>query len=319
MKLTFVVLDQVFDTGLTAMLDILSMAEGLDGGQHRFEIALAGVGTSARTGLELTVAVSPFETIRRTDWLIVPALAAKQPETLRLALERDDVGAAKRQIVKWRDAGSRIAAACTGTFIVGDSGVLDGGEATTTWSLAPFFRQRFPKIDLDETRLVKLSNGIATAGAMMGHIDLALWLVRQSSPDLAARLARFMLIDSRVSQADYIIPDFLAHADPLVERFERWCRHHLADGFDLQAAADFLHVHTRTLQRRTETVLGKSPLAFFQDLRIERARQLVSQGVPLETIAGEVGYADAATLRNLLRRKLGHGIHALRTARQNRP
>jgi transcriptional regulator GlxA family with amidase domain len=73
-----------------------------------------------------------------------------------------------------------------------------------------------------------------------------------------------------------------------------------------------LSVGTRTLQRRTEAVLGKSPLAFFQDLRIERAHHLVSMGQGLETIASEVGYADAATLRTLLRRKLGRGVRELR-------
>jgi transcriptional regulator GlxA family with amidase domain len=59
-------------------------------------------------------------------------------------------------------------------------------------------------------------------------------------------------------------------------------------------------------------VPGKSPLEFFQDLRIERARQFVSEGCNLETIASEVGYADSATLRTLLRRKLGHGVRELR-------
>lgn len=318
-KLTILVLNQVFDTGLAALLDILSMANELDaspGGEARFEIALAGIGGMAQTGLGMRVEIRPFETLGRPDWLIVPALAAKQPDRLSDALAREDVRRAKDQIVQWRKAGAKIAAACTGTFIVADAGILDGGEATTTWSLSPFFRQRYPKIRLDETRLVKFSREVATAGAMMGHLDLALWLVRQSRPELAARLARFMLIDSRSSQAEYIIPDFLAHADPLVERFEGWCRTHLAEGFDLQAAADFLHVHSRTLQRRTEAVLGKSPLAFFQDLRIERAKQLVSEGRNLEWIAGEVGYADAATLRNLLRRKLGHGVHAIRAAQR---
>jgi transcriptional regulator GlxA family with amidase domain len=58
--------------------------------------------------------------------------------------------------------------------------------------------------------------------------------------------------------------------------------------------------------------LAKTPLAFFQDLRIERARHLVSAGCNLETIASEVGYADSATLRTLLRRKLGHGVKELR-------
>ena len=75
-------------------------------------------------------------------------------------------------------------------------------------------------------------------------------------------------------------------------------------------------VNPRTLQRRTEAVLGKSPLAFFQDMRVERAQHLISIGHDLEKIAGEVGYADSVTLRNLLRRRLGRGVRELRAEMQ---
>jgi AraC-like DNA-binding protein len=174
------------------------------------------------------------------------------------------------------------------------------------------FRQRYPAVNLDDSRMVVASHRVVTAGSAMGHLDLALWLLRQTSPELATLVARFMLIDKRSSQAEYIIPDHLAHADPLVGRFERWARDNLASGFSLQAAAAALAVGPRTLQRRTEAVLGKSPLAFFQDLRIERAQNLVSIGYDLEKIASEVGYSDSATLRTLLRRRLGRGVRELR-------
>ena len=316
MKLTFLVLEKVFDTGLSSMLDVFTLANELDG-RAPFELALAGLGSSARTGLGMEVKTQPFEACSETDWLIVPALAAKLPDTLDQALARPDMEQARAFVLQRYGEGARIAAACTGTFIVAETGLLDGASATTTWSLSPFFRQRFPKVKLDETRLVWFSNEIATAGSMMGHVDLALWLVRLQSPDLARQVARFMLIDERSSQSAYIIPDFLAHADPLVEKFELWCRAHLSNGFSLQSAAQALAVHPRTLQRRTEAVLGKTPLGFFQDVRIERARGLLSQGLRLDAIANEVGYADATTLRNLLRRKLGYGVSAIRSG-QNR-
>jgi transcriptional regulator GlxA family with amidase domain len=86
----------------------------------------------------------------------------------------------------------------------------------------------------------------------------------------------------RPSRAQYIIPGRLAHADPLTERIERWSRENLASDFSLQDAANALSVNPRTLQRRTEAVLGKSPLAFFQDMRVERVQHLISIGHDLE-------------------------------------
>jgi AraC-like DNA-binding protein len=79
-------------------------------------------------------------------------------------------------------------------------------------------------------------------------------------------------------------------------------------GFSLRAAADALAITTRALQRRCDAVLGKSPLAWFQGLRVERAQSLIhGSGLGIEAIAAEVGYNDSATLRMLLRRRLGVG------------
>ncbi len=316
MRLVILALDGVFDTGLTVLLDMFSTANELaavQGSPHPpFDVAVVGVRREICTAMGLTMTVQPVDTVRKPDWVIVPALNAKLPDRLVPALSRPDVRDALGHLRTWHDGGISIAGACIGTFLLAESGVLDGQEATTTWSLAPLFRQRYPQVRLDDGRMIVAGTRVVTAGAAMGHLDLALWLMRQASPEMAALVARFMLVDKRPSQAQYMIPDYLAHADPLIERFERWAREKLASGFSLRDAADALAVTPRTLQRRTEAVLGKSPLAFFQDMRVERAQHLISIGQNLEAVAGEVGYADGATLRSLLRRRLGRGVRELR-------
>ena len=109
------------------------------------------------------------------------------------------------------------------------------------------------------------------------------------------------------------IPDHLANADPLIQQFERWARGHLAEGFSLDQAAQTLGTSKRTLARRMESVLGKTPLAFFQDLRIERAVHLLrTTRASVDQIAAKVGYAEGVTLRALLRRKLRRSVHEIR-------
>jgi transcriptional regulator GlxA family with amidase domain len=69
----------------------------------------------------------------------------------------------------------------------------------------------------------------------------------------------------------------------------------------------------RTMARRLRNVLGKTPLSYFQDLRIERAVHLLRTGSEsVDQIAAQIGYADGVTLRTLLRRKLGRGVKELR-------
>ena len=175
------------------------------------------------------------------------------------------------------------------------------------------FRQRYPNVTLDESRMIVNSTRFTTAGAALAHVDLALRIIRGRSPALAALVARYLLVETRSSQAEFVIPDHLAHADPMVERFECWARSRLAKGFSLAEAASAAGTSERTLARRLQSVLGKTPLSYFQDLRVEHAVHLLRTGnASVDQVAAQVGYSDGVTLRALLRRKLGRGVRELR-------
>lgn len=194
-----------------------------------------------------------------------------------------------------------------------ESGLLDHQHATTTWWLAPSFRKRYPNVVLDESNMLVKSGKFVTAGAALSHMDLALWLVRGVSPKLASLTAKYLIVDSRPSQAAYALSDHLVHSDPLVHRFETWARVRLAHGFSLDEAARAAGTSKRTLARRMESVLGKSPLAYFQSLRVERAVHLLkTSSDTVDEIAARVGYSEGAILRVLLRRRLGIGIKEIR-------
>ena len=319
MRIQVLVLDGVFDIGLSAILDTLATANDLaaDGGRSapRFAVERVGVRRAVRTQQGLSVPVAPVGRGRAADLVIVPALGCKTPDTLSAALGRRDVADAIAWLRQQAAAGARVTAACTATFVLAQSGLLDGRSATTTWWLAPLFRERFPRVELDESRMIVESGRFATAGAALAHLDLALWLVRRRSPALAALTARYLIVDSRSSQASYAIIDHLAHADPIVERFEKWARRHLVDRFSLEEAARAVGASQRTLARRLHRVLGKTPLEYVQDLRVERAVHLLqtSDG-SVDEIAAAVGYGDGVTLRSLLRRKTGRGVRELRIA-----
>ena len=176
------------------------------------EMTLVGVRRRVRTAQGLTVPVLPAITMPRPDVVLVPALGAKMPQALAARLVRPDVRDAAAVLQRWARGGAMAGAACTGTFVLAESTLLDGHHATTSWWLAPMFRQRYPKVALDESRMLVNSAGLTTAGAAMAHLDLALSVVRSRSPALAALAARYLLVEARGSQAEYAIPDHLAHA-----------------------------------------------------------------------------------------------------------
>jgi transcriptional regulator GlxA family with amidase domain len=317
MHISVLALNGLFDTGLSVTLDAFGAANKLSarlmGGTPHFDVSIVGVRKRVRSAHGLVVPVQPVVAESKPEWVIVPALTPKAPAELVAALEQPEVVRAVAQLLEWQAAGTRVAASCVGTFFLAETGLLDFREATTNWSLAPFFRQRYPNVILDESRMLVPTEVGVTAGAAMGHLDLALWLIRSVSPELASLVSRYLLADIRSSQAPYIIPNHLAQADPLIQRFEQWSRKNLKSGFSLQDAAHALATSTRSLQRRCQEVLGKSPLAYFQDLRVEHAQSLLRSGrLDLESIATEVGYGDGATLRALLRQRLGRGVRELR-------
>jgi transcriptional regulator GlxA family with amidase domain len=317
MRIYVLALNEVFDTGLTTLLDTFGtandLAESAGTPSARFDVTVVGVRSRVYTSHGLSVPVRLAARLARPDVALVPALGAKMPDTLRIALERRDITDAQALLRRWSGSGALVGAACTGTFVLAGTSLLNGHRATTSWWLAPFFRERYPHVILDDSRMIVSSSRFVTGGAALAHLDLALWLVRRRSPALAALTARYLLVDPRPSQAAFMIPDHLAHSDPLVERFERWARRQLADGFSLSEAAHAAVTSERTLARRLQSVLGKSPLAYFQDLRVERAVHLLQTSTAsVDQIATQVGYADGVTLRTLIRRKIGRGVRELR-------
>jgi transcriptional regulator GlxA family with amidase domain len=316
MRIHVLALDDVFDLGLSAVLDVFQTANELielsGFAVPRFDVRIVGVRKTVRTSQGLGVPVHSAGT-RSPDCIVVPAIGFKMPDPLEAALARPDVGDAAALLRRWSQRGSTVAAACIGTFVLAETGLLTGHRATTTWWLAPLFRKRYPEVLLDESDMVVKSGRFVTAGAALSHVDLALWLVRSASPQLAALVAKYLIVDSRPSQSAYALTDHLVHDDPIVQRFERWARGRLTRGFSLDDAARATGASKRTLARHMQRVLGKSPLAYFQALRIERAVHLLRTGdSSVDEIAARVGYADGTTLRTLLRRQLHVGIKELR-------
>ena len=316
MRVAVVVYDGVFDSGLTSILDVLDNANALGAQINEaptWDVTMVGPAPQVRTGAGLVVSPEPIEAADSTDLLVVPARGGSDPNALVDYVSGDVSLPIRNLIARTRNRGTTIASACAGTFFLAEAGVLDGLRATTTWWLSPAFRERYPKVDLDHGQMVVSSKGITTAGAAFGHVDLALSIVRASSPALSDLVARYLVVDERPSQAAYTIPSALAQSDPIVAAFERWIRDHIAETFSLPEAAKAVGVSERTLQRSVQRTVGTSPIRFVQDLRVERAAHLLrTTELTLESISRKVGYEHPNTLRVLLRERTGKTTAALR-------
>jgi transcriptional regulator GlxA family with amidase domain len=315
MDVAVLVLDGVFDSGLAAVLDVVHTANELRGQladpPPPWRVRITGLRRRVRTGAGHLVTTEPVT--HDPELLVVPGVAEKRPDQLIEFASGRAQAPARLLVAETRSRRTPIAAACTATFLLAEAGILDDRRATTSWWLAPVFRARYPAVALDDNHMLVRDDGITTAGAAFAHVDLALSLVAERSPTLADLVARYLVVDHRPSQGTFAIPSLLAQTDPVVSAFERWVRENLAEPLRLPAAARALGTSERTLQRAVQRVLGKSPVEFVQDVRLEQAAHLLrTTDMSAQAVSRQVGYENAGTLRTLLRRRRGTTVAQLR-------
>jgi transcriptional regulator GlxA family with amidase domain len=282
MRIHILALNGVFDTGLAAVLDAFSTANALakmsGTSSLPFQTKVVGLRNAVTTAQGLSVPVTSATRAQTPDAVVMPAINRIVPELLVHALASGEVREAGAVLRKWSGRGALTAAACVGTFVLAEAALLDGEEATTTWWLAPLFRQRYPRVRLDESQLIVQSNAVVTAGAALSHLDLALTLIGRASPELASLTAKYLVADARASQAAYTIPGHLVHIDPLVHKFELWARQRLAEGFSLDQAAAALATSKRTLDgERARQIAARIPPGSADRARRAPARDQPSQ------------------------------------------
>ena len=312
MKVAVLVLPGVLDLSLGITLDVMTSANRLRnvaGLEPLFEFSLVGTGRRReRSGAGMEVGLlGRMSDQLRPDLLVLPGANRVNRAELGPWLDSVEVARAGAWVREVVAGGAHLAASCVSTFALAQSGVLDGHAATTSWWLAPFFRERFPHVDLDMDRMVVSDGPISTAGAALAHADLMLALVaRWGSDELARNCARYLMLDHRVTQSRYAIPTHVARQSPLLQKADRWIQAHLAEPMTLARLADALHMTPRTLARHFSAAIGMSPIQYVQRLRLERATLLLETGSePLDVVAARVGYADASMLRKLLLRERG--------------
>jgi transcriptional regulator GlxA family with amidase domain len=302
------------DSGVTVLLDVFRTANAIAG--ERFRVALAspdGGPVRGSSGL-VTASTRSARTATRAGVLLVPGLWVEKAADLDRTLERADVRVAIRTIRSAHRRGAIVGGSCAGTFLMAESGVLDGARATTTWWLARHFERRYPKVKLDADAALVVHRRLLSAGAAFGVADLALHLVaRFCGPTIAHRCSSALLLDRHPSQAPYMAMHQLAANDPCVRRAETWVRAHLDEAFDIATLAKNAGTSPRTLARRLVSAVGLSPIAFVRELRVETALHLL-RTTKLDTseISAKVGYADPTTLRRLLRWRLDASPRQLR-------
>jgi len=205
--------------------------------------------------------------------------------------------------------GACLCSVCAGSFLLAQTGLLDGRKATTHWNLADSFATRFPGVSVKKDTMLVDEGNCITAGGVSAYLDLSLYLAaRFGSRELAAILSRILLIDpSRHSQSPYRTHSFNKnHGDSVILLIQNWLQDNYSCSITVSGLAARAGLGERTFMRNFKRATGDTPLEYLQQLRIEAARTLLeSTAETVEEIVLKTGYEDASSFRKLFKKYTG--------------
>lgn len=202
--------------------------------------------------------------------------------------------------------GSVLASICTGAFILAETGLLDGREATTHWTVAEQFRQRYPKIHLKSEKLVISNGNLYCSGGAGYSADLAyLLLAQQMGFKLAFQTAKHFNHDfSWISRNAFKRFDAkTAHTDNQMMKIQQWINRHLNEPIHVAQLSEIACMSTRNFERRFKTSTGDTPLVYIQRIKIEMAKHLLeTSNLSFDEISHQLGYMNSGSFRKLFLR-----------------
>jgi transcriptional regulator GlxA family with amidase domain len=201
-----------------------------------------------------------------------------------------------------------VVSICTGAFLLGAAGLLDGRRATTHWMYLDDLRARFPAARVVDEGIFIEDRGVWTSAGITAGIDLALALVEADhGRKVAMAVARRLVLFLRRSGNQAQFSEALRRQEPpRLQDVSAFVLEHLSEALPVQRLARGVGMSPRSLSRWCRDHLGESPAELVRRLRIEEARRLLEEtALPLKEITACTGLGDASTLWRVFTQRLG--------------
>jgi AraC family transcriptional activator FtrA len=207
------------------------------------------------------------------------------------------------------DAGARVASLCTGAFLLGAAGLLDGRRATTHWAHAAELTARYPLALVDPDVLYTDNGSVLTAAGKAAAVDLCLHLIHlDHGAAIANSVARrlVMPLHRPGGQAQFVATPMRVASDHVLAHLLAWAQQRLDQPLTVTDLARQANTSPRNLGRQFRSAIGQTPIEWLSTQRIRRAQQLLeTTDETIDSIALASGMGTATTLRRQFKRIVG--------------
>lgn len=199
---------------------------------------------------------------------------------------------------------------CTGSFILGHAGLLDGYRVTTHWHYTERMARAFPRTRVETDQIYVRDRQLITSGGVTAGIDLALGVVAEDhGKKVAQDVAKVLLVvmKRQGGQARFSpLAGAVAKEETPITRVQQHVLAHLEEPFGIQRMAALAAMSPRHFSRVFHREVNMTPMAFLQNARIDRARELLESGdLPLKTVAYRSGFGSVRYMRQVFSERLG--------------
>src|SRR4051794_5031453 len=233
-----------------------------------------------------------------SDLVAIPAIGGY--EYLPEALEA---------IRKAADTGSIILTVCSGAFVAGAAGLLDGRPCTTHWMHADELAKMYPTAKVDRNVLFVDDGNLITSAGTAAGIDACLHLVRRElGSEVTNKIARRMVVPPQREggQRQYIDQPIPVRCSEGSAPHLDWILGNLHKPHTVATLATRAHMSARTFARRFVEETGRTPMQWVTDQRVLYARRLLEEtDLDIDRIADRSGFGTATLLRHHFRRMIG--------------
>jgi transcriptional regulator GlxA family with amidase domain len=296
-------------TNIEATHQILSEVNVLLEAKDRprlFDIQLVGINKDSgiKKGLYTVLPDILINDVPRTDLVIIPAI---QPSDMRKSLDMNQPFIP--WLIKHHKRGAELASLCLGSFLLAETGLLQGKKCTTHWGYANAFRAMFPDVELLTEKILVDEGGIYSSGGALSFTNLILYLIEKyAGRDMAIMAAKIFMIDiDRDSQNPFIMFNGQkGHEDESIKLAQEFIEKNFSEKLTVEALASRFAIGRRNLERRFKKATSNTVVEYIQRVKIEAAKMsLESSRENVTEVMYKVGYTDTKAFRTTFKKITG--------------